>query len=97
MGKIMASNTSPINQKSPQDNEISKSYKYNQADLDEFCLWLYGIYEETTIESIQAIYLWELGMLIINLFQEYRRQSIDAHAELPMWAAIYTVEVFHER
>jgi hypothetical protein len=52
MGKIMASNTSPINQKSPQDNEISKSYKYNQADLDEFCLWLYGIYEETTIESI---------------------------------------------
>jgi hypothetical protein len=20
--------------------------KYEQADLDEFCLWLYGIYEE---------------------------------------------------
>jgi hypothetical protein len=25
--------------------------KYDQADLDEFCLWLYGIYEEELVKS----------------------------------------------
>jgi hypothetical protein len=25
--------------------------KYDQADLDEFCLWLYGLYEEEVVNS----------------------------------------------
>jgi hypothetical protein len=31
--------------KKPEDN------KFKQADLDELCLWLYGIYEEMAPES----------------------------------------------
>lgn len=25
--------------------------KYNQADLEEFCLWLYGLYEDEIVKS----------------------------------------------
>lgn len=28
-----------------------QTVKYDQADLDEFCLWLYGIYEEELVKS----------------------------------------------
>ena len=31
-------------------NSIERG-KYDVFDLDELCLWLYGIYEETTLES----------------------------------------------
>ncbi len=33
------------------DGKQNKKESYVSADLEEFCLWLYGIYEETTIES----------------------------------------------
>ena len=29
----------------------AKPVKYEEADLEEFCLWLYSIYEETTLKS----------------------------------------------
>ena len=29
----------------------AKPDKYDEADLDELCLWLYGMYEESTVKS----------------------------------------------
>lgn len=28
-----------------------KPKKYDQADLEEFCLWLYGLYEDEIVKS----------------------------------------------
>lgn len=32
-------------------NKNTSGGQYNESDLEEFCLWLYGVYEETTLES----------------------------------------------
>jgi len=40
-----------INPKLSTSDNDAKTARYSQADLDEFCLWLYGIHEEITIKS----------------------------------------------
>lgn len=35
----------------PQDKKQKEAKKYNQADLEEFCLFLYGLYEQEVVES----------------------------------------------
>lgn len=35
----------------PVETTPDKATKYDMADLEEYCLWLYGLYEEILIQS----------------------------------------------
>lgn len=35
----------------PAEPKPKKAPKYDIADLEEYCLWLYGLYEEEVIQS----------------------------------------------
>jgi hypothetical protein len=37
--------------KEAQNLSGQQTKKYNQADLEEFCLWLYGLYEDEIVKS----------------------------------------------
>jgi len=35
----------------PPQEKPKKPKKYDMADLEEYCLWLYGLYEEEVVNS----------------------------------------------
>jgi hypothetical protein len=37
--------------KKAQKLSEQQTNKYDQADLEEFCLWLYGLYEDEIVKS----------------------------------------------
>lgn len=36
---------------SPIQKSVSSAKEFTEADLDEFCLWLYGLYEDEIVKS----------------------------------------------
>lgn len=50
---------------------------YDKADLDEYCLWLYSIYERIDIELNKRTQCeqGESGMILFKILQEYKWQS----------------------
>lgn len=39
-------------QEAPPQRPNKQSKLYNPADLEEYCLWLYGLYEDELIKSV---------------------------------------------